>query len=249
MKPKVSIVVPVYNAKKYIKETIQSVEEQTYTDWELILVDDGSVDGTREYLQSISSEKIQVIFLSENKGVAYARNRGIEEAKGKYLTFIDADDIWQKEKVKSQINFVKNVKAAFSFTNYEFGDEQARGTGHIVKVPKTITYKEALKNTTIFTSTVMIDLELLKKDNIWMPEIKSEDTATWWKILKSGVVGYGLQENLVIYRRPAKSLSSNKLEAIRRIWNLYRKQEKIGKLKSTCYFIVWAFNSLKRRIL
>lgn len=249
MKPIVSIVVPVYNAREYIADTIQSVENQTYLDWELLLVDDGSTDGTREYLQTLTNIKMHVIFLPENKGVANARNRGIADAEGKYITFLDADDLWKKEKVKTQINFMESQHINFSFTNYEFGDEKAKGTGHIVKAPKIISYKQALKNTTIFTSTVMLNVDRLGKDMVKMPEIKSEDTATWWKILRLGIPGYGIQENLVTYRRPIKSLSSNKMQAINRIWNLYRKQEKIGLFKSSCYFICWAFHSLKRRVL
>jgi len=243
----VSIIVPVYNARKYIENTIRSVEEQTYENWELILVDDGSIDGTREYLKSLSSSKIRVFLLDINEGVANARNKGINAAKGQYIAFLDADDLWSKEKIKTQINFMKLENANFSFTNYEFGDENAIGTGKIVLVPKQITYKQALGNTTIFTSTVMLNIENLGKERIKMPKIKSEDTATWWRLLREGEIGYGLQENLVTYRRPKKSLSSNKIEAIRRIWNLYRKQEKLGILKSTCYFIKWFRNAIRRR--
>jgi teichuronic acid biosynthesis glycosyltransferase TuaG len=189
-----------------------------------------------------------VLFLPKNLGVANARNRGVAEAKGKYLAFIDADDLWHKDKVKTQVNFMETNHINFSFTNYEFANEQAIGSGHIVQVPETITYKQALRNTTIFTSTVMLNMERLGKDMIRMPEIKSEDTATWWKILRLGIPGAGIQENLVMYRRPEKSLSSNKMEAVRRIWNLYRKKEKIGRIKSTCYFISWAFTAFIRRI-
>lgn len=243
----VSIVVPIFNAKKYIEDTIHSIIEQTYENWELILVDDGSTDGTREYLEKLSSSQICVIMLDKNQGVANARNRGIEEAKGKYVAFLDADDLWGKEKIKTQVNFMELASINFSFTNYEFGDENAFGTGREVVVPQTITYKQALGNTTIFTSTVMLNISALGKEQIKMPNIKSEDTATWWRILRGGEIGYGIQENLVIYRRPQKSLSSNKIVAIQRIWNLYRKEEKIGFIKSACYFMGWLKNAIKRR--
>lgn len=249
MKAKVSIVVPVFNARKYIEETIRSVEQQTFSDWELILVDDRSTDGTREYLKTIENEKIHVFFLKENMGAAKARNKGIVEAEGKYLAFLDADDIWMPEKLEKQVKLMDEPYVNFSFTSYEFGTEEAKPTGHVAHVPSEITYKRALKNTTIFTSTVMFDIEFLGKDMIMMPDVKSEDTATWWKIMKLGISAYGLPENLVIYRRPQKSLSSNKFEALKRIWNLYRKQEKIGIARSSLYFICWAFNSTKRRIM
>lgn len=248
MKQTVSIVVPVYNAMKYIEETVNSVKKQTFTEWELIFVDDGSTDGTREYLKGIESDKIHVFFMKGNVGAAKARNKGIVEAQGSYIAFLDADDIWKPEKLEKQVKFMEQSHVNFSFTNYEFGTEEAEPTGHIVNVPEEITYKQALKNTTIFTSTVMFDIDFLGKDMIQMPDVKSEDTATWWKIMKLGISGYGIRENLVIYRRPKKSLSSNKFEAVKRIWNLYRKQEKIGFTKSVYYFICWGFNAVKRRI-
>ncbi len=248
MNDKVSIVVPVYNVKKYIRETVLSVMSQSYENWELILVDDVSTDGTREELETFKDSRVKVIYLNENRGAAHARNVGIRESDGRYLAFLDADDIWKEEKIKSQINFMKEKEIAFSFMNYEFGDEYANPSGHIVVVPESITYKQALKNTTIFTSTVMIDLAKLAKEQVMMPLIKSEDTATWWNILRDGVVGRGIRETLVIYRRPPKSLSSNKFAAIQRVWALYRKHEKFGHIKSACYFICWAFSAVKRRI-
>ncbi|MBO6088990.1 MAG: glycosyltransferase, partial [Lachnospiraceae bacterium] len=167
---------------------------------------------------------------------------------GRYIAFLDADDLWQKDKLEKQIAFMKEKNAAFCFTGYEFADEDAKPLGKIVKVPETISYNEALRNTTIFTSTVAFDMSVLSKEQIEMPHIKSEDTALWWKLLRTGVAAYGLNENLVYYRRPSKSLSSNKFEAIKRIWNLYRKQEKLSLAKSIVCFIGWAARAVGRRI-
>ena len=144
--------------------------------------------------------------------------------------------------------FMEETKAAFSFTGYEFADENGKGLGKIVRVPQTISYKEALKNTTIFTSTVMFDLEQIPKSELEMPQIKSEDTALWWRVLRGGRLAYGLDENLVKYRRAGKSLSSNKLEAIRRIWNLYRKAEGMSIASSAYHFCFWAVKAVRRRI-
>jgi len=118
-----------------------------------------------------------------------------------------------------------------------------------VKVPETLVYREALKNTTIFTTTVMFDTEKIDKTLLEMPIIKSEDTALWWKVLRNGYVAYGLNENLVKYRRVDNSLSSNKVEALRRIWNLYRKAEGMSVINSAWHFCFWAFTTFKRRIL
>ena len=250
--PVVSIVTPVYNVKKFIRETMDGVRAQTYEDWELLLVEDGSTDGTPEviqgYLEETGESRIRLIRQEKNGGAARARNRGVKEARGRYLAYVDADDLWAPEKLEHQLRFMAEKKATFCFTGYEFADENGKGTGKIVKVPETINYKEALKNTTIFTSTVMFDMEQIPKEELEMPVIKSEDTALWWKVLRSGRVAYGLNENLVKYRRAGKSLSSNKLEAIRRIWNLYRKAEGMSILSSCWHFCFWAIRAVKRRV-
>ncbi|MBR3040680.1 MAG: glycosyltransferase family 2 protein [Lachnospiraceae bacterium] len=250
MNEKVSIVVPVYNAEKYIEQTVQSVLTQTYSEWELILAENGSTDQTAEKLKEIESrdERIRVLFLGDNVGAAKARNEGVKEATGRYLAFLDADDLWDSSKLEKEVRFMKEKGAAFVFTGYEFGDEDAKPTGKVVRVPETLTYKQALKNTTIFTSTVLFDTEVIPKEKLKMPQIKSEDTALWWKILREGNTAYGLNENLVIYRRPSQSLSSNKVEALRRIWFLYRKWEKLNVFKSAWYFVNWAFRAVSRRI-
>lgn len=143
---------------------------------------------------------------------------------------------------------MREKDCAFCFTSYEFGDEQARGTGKVVKVPETLTFKQALPRTIIFTTTVLFDTEKIDKKLLVMPRVPSEDTATWWKILKAGYTAYGLNENLAIYRRPAKSLSSNKFVAVKRIWFLYRKQAQLSVWESAYYFVMWAVLAVWRRI-
>lgn len=246
---KVSIIIPVHNAKNYIDETVNSVLSQTENDWELILAENGSDDGTAEELErlSLTDERIRVLRLT-TKGAALARNEGLKASKGRYIAFLDADDLWKPEKLEKEIRFMQETNAAFAFTGYEFGDENAAPTGKIVHVPETLNHKQAMKNTTIFTSTVMFDTNLIDKEKLFMPNIKSEDTALWWSVLRQGYLAHGLNENLVLYRRPTKSLSSNKIEALRRIWNLYRKWEKLSFFKSCWYFINWAFRAVGRRI-
>ncbi|MBR5896907.1 MAG: glycosyltransferase family 2 protein, partial [Lachnospiraceae bacterium] len=229
-------------------DTVESVFAQEYGNIEIILCENNSTDSTREILKEMSDPRIKVLNLTDVSDAAGARNAGVKEADGRYIAFLDADDLWQKGKLKKQIAFMQEKNAAFCFTGYEFADEDARPLGKIVKVPETITYSEALKNTTIFTSTVVFDMSMLTKEQIEMPHIKSEDTALWWKLLRTGVAAYGLNENLVYYRRPSKSLSSNKFEAIKRIWNLYRKQEQLSLIKSIACFLGWAFRAVGRRI-
>ncbi|MBR5994317.1 MAG: glycosyltransferase family 2 protein [Lachnospiraceae bacterium] len=244
----VSIIVPLYNAEKFIWETVQSVINQTYKDFELLLVDDCSTDRSLAAAEAINDSRVRVIRQEQNAGAYAARNRGLSEAKGRYIAFLDADDKWEPTKLEDTLKFMEEKGAGFVFTSYEFADEKCVGTGKVVRVPETITYKQALSNTTIFTSTVLIDREKVADELINMPNIKSEDTATWWQILRAGHTGYGLDKNLVKYRRSAGTLSSNKIEALRRIWNLYRKAAGLSVVSSAAHFVVWAFKAVARRI-
>ncbi len=249
----ISIIVPVYKAEKYIEKTLYAIFAQTYENWEAVLVVDGQVDDSEQIIREVTAregmeEKVQILIRGENQGAAKARNMGVEHAKGRYITYLDADDFWVKEKLEKELKFIQEKKVGFVFAGYEFGDEEANPTGKIVHVPETLKYKEALKNTTIFTTTVMFDTTIIPKELLVMPEVKSEDTALWWKILRQGYTAYGLDENLAIYRRPPKSLSSNKVEAIRRIWNLYRKEEKLSLVYSFYNFCFWAVRAVYRRV-
>lgn len=249
----VSIIVPVYNAGAYIEETIAMVCAQSYPRWELILVDDCSVDDSRERIRAQAErsgykEKLRLIEKSRNEGAAAARNTGIEAARGRYIAFLDADDVWKRDKLQKELAFMKKKDAAFVFTAYEFGDEAARPTGKVVQVPESLTYREALSRTVIFTTTVLLDTDKTGKELIRMPLVESEDSATWWKILRNGYTAYGLNEVLAVYRRPAASLSSNKLKAIRRIWNLYRRQEKLSLPYSLYNLFFWAVRATLRRL-
>lgn len=247
----ISIIVPVYNAEKFLKDTIKTEEEQTYTKWELIFVNDCSKDKSSEIIEKTIKEnnKIKLINLKQNSGAAVARNTGIDNAKGQYIAFLDADDLWNKEKLEKQIKYMKEKECAFSFTGYEFANEDGIGNGKIVNVPNTISYKQALKNTTIWTSTVMFDVKKLGKELIQMPNVKrGQDTATWWKVLKKIDYAYGINEILSYYRRTNESLSANKIKALKRTWNLYRNVEHLNIFYSFYNFCWYIVNAIKRRI-
>lgn len=247
----ISIIIPVYNAEKFLKETIESVEKQTYKNWELILVNDCSQDDSVKIIEEKIKEndKIRLINLKENSGAAIARNTGIMEAKGRYIVFIDSDDKWSSKKLEVQINFMKENDCAFSFTSYEFADENCIGNGKVVHVPKKINYRQALKNTTIWTSTVMFDVEKLGKELIQMPNVRrGQDTATWWKVLKQIDYAYGIDEVLSYYRRAGQTLSSNKAKALKRTWHLYRNVEHLNVFYSFYNFCWYCFNAVRRRV-
>ncbi|MCR5746167.1 MAG: glycosyltransferase family 2 protein [Lachnospiraceae bacterium] len=272
----ISVIIPVYNCARYISETLDSViaQRSINDNWklEIIVVDDGSTDETldsiRDYVNrknlsasfTVSEEEKHIvnyvnrepitIKLIQNrlkKGAAGARNTGIKEASGRYIAFIDADDKWRPGKLSKQIELMKDTGIPFSFTGYEFADENCVGTGKIAKVPEKIYYRQALKNTTIFTSTVMLDMLKLEKEDIYFPYIESEDTANWWKILKKTISATGLKEPLTLYRRSKNTLSSNKLVGIKRIWNLYMNEGLSVPYSMVC-FVFFAFNAVKRRL-
>lgn len=244
----VSVVVPVHNCEKYIAETVKSILTQTYLDFEVIFVDDKSTDNSKSILEGFKDPRITVTGTDEESGAYAARNKGVAMARGEYIAFLDSDDIWDREKLSKTLAHMKKNDAAFVFTGYEFADENAVGTGKIVRVPEKLTYNQALPRTVIFTSTVMFDMSKLSKEDIKMPNVKSEDTATWWRILRSGITAYGLDESLVLYRRSSNTLSSNKVEAVRRIWNLYRNVEHLSLVKSCICFVGWGFGAVTRRL-
>lgn len=247
----VSIIIPVYNASRFLEETINSIQEQTYSNWEAIFIDDCSSDNSYDIIKQYqkNDKRIKVIKNKINNGVAISRNNGIDYAKGEYLCFLDADDKWHPKKLEKQINFMQELNCEFSFTGYQFANEKCNPNGKIVSVPDKINYQQALKNTTIWTSTVMFDMNKLSKEDIYMPNIKrGQDTATWWKVLKKIKYAYGLNEVLSYYRRTNDSLSANKLTALKRTWNLYRNVEHLNILSSFYNFCWYCFNAVRRRI-
>ena len=180
-----------------------------------------------EMFTGAGGQPVMLLQKQKNEGAARARNTGLDMAQGRYIAFLDADDVWYPKKLEREMRFMREKEAGFVFTAYEFGDSQARPTGRVVHVPEQLTYRQALSRTVIFTTTVLFDRKRIPDRLLRMPAVASEDTATWWQILREGYTAWGLNEVLAVYRRPAKSLSSNKAEAVRRIWNLYRRQEKL----------------------
>lgn len=247
----VSIIVPVYNAEKYIDFTIKSVIEQSYNNWELILIDDCSMDKSKEIIEKYSRKDKRIKYFKQknNSGPALARNYGIELATGRYICFIDADDLWEKDKIKKQIKFMKERKCAFSYHSYVFADENGIPSEKKVIAKEKLSYKEALKNNIISTITVMFDLKKIDKELIKMPNLKYvEDTATWWKILRNGYIAYGISNVFSIYRRIPNSNSSNKFKTQKYLWNLYRKEEKLSIFSSMYCLFMKNINAILRRI-
>lgn len=246
--PLVSVITPTYNAAKFIKSTIDSVKSQTYPHWELILVDDCSADPTVDIISAeLKDPRIQLIKLSENGGAAVARNTGIALAKGRYIAFLDSDDLWLPQKLEKQVRFMQEKNIAFSFSEYGVIREDGSDTRSVVKIPSQIDYRGLLKNTIIGCLTVMLDTE--KLGVIQMPNIRTrQDTALWLQLLKKGHIAYGIQEELSKYRKVGGSISSNKWRAAQKTWRMYRDIERLGLIRSAWCFSHYAWNAIKKNV-
>jgi len=245
----VSIITPSYNSSKFIEECVASVLLQSYTNWELLIVDDCSKDNSRDLLTNLAEkeDRIKLTFLDENIGAAKARNIAIRNAKGKYISFLDSDDVWQKDKLEKQIKFMEGNDIAFSFTSYTPISEDGTISFSEIVAPTEIGYSSYLKNTIIGCLTVIIDKE--KVGNFEMPIIKSShDMALWLLIMKRGFTAYGLNESLAKYRIVSTSNTANKWCAANDVWRVYRQFEKLSFFYSIWCFLNYAFNAIIRRI-
>ena len=246
----VSIITPVFNCEKHLSKTIESVISQTYKNWELLLVDDCSPDKSSKIIKKYQKKdkRVKYIKLNKNSGAAAARNTALENSEGRFIAYLDSDDLWKKSKIEKQINYMLKNNYAFTCTDYEKIDEEDNKL-KIVKIPKKVDYNLFLRNTIIQTVGVMVDTKITGKEVLKMPNIRRrQDAATWAQILKSGYDCYEVPETLSCYRVVKNSLSSNKIKAVKTNWYWYRKIEKLSFFK-TCYcFMGYAFNAVKKRI-
>lgn len=245
----VSIITPVYNSDKFISETIQSILNQSYTNFELIVIDDYSKDNTVEIVKTFSEKdsRVKLIQLELNSGAAGARNIGLENSKGRFIAFCDCDDIWFENKLEYQIHFMLEKSIPISFTSYQLINEKGESMNKVINAIDKITYLEYLKNTIIGMSTSIIDTSLVKE--IRFENIRTrQDTMLWITLLKRGYVAYGIKEVLVKYTVRSNSISANKFKAASKVWDLYYNMEKMGLFKSSYYFLFYAFNAIKKRL-
>ena len=222
---------------------------QTYQTWEMIIVDDCSSDDSAKYIKNLikNEDRITLIALEKNVGAAQARNKALEVTKGRYIAFLDSDDMWLPEKLEKQLDFMQKKNYAFTFTSYIPMSEDGTEEYSVISVPIEIAYTGYCKNTIIGCLTVMIDKE--KTGDFLMPNIKSShDMALWLLIMKRGFKAYGLNEILAKYRLVATSNTSKKYKAVMDVWKVYREIEKLSLLKSSWYFINYIFNAIKKRI-
>ena len=238
--PLISIVTPSYNSANYIAETIASIQQQTITNWELLIIDDCSQDDTVHIVNRIAEtdSRITCYPLLENQGPAHARNRGIEKARGTYLTFIDADDLWFPHFLECSLQ--KAQKHPFVFSSYQRLDEELKPYLTDFIVPEKVSYTDVLKSNAISCLTAFIDISQLGKYE--MPLIKKrQDMGLWLQYLKKTDYAYGIQEPLAVYRIRRNSLSRNKKSLLKYQWKLYREIAKLSVFESAYYMFCWAY--------
>lgn len=239
----VSIIMPVFNSEKYLSDAVNSIIAQTYNNWELMLIDDNSSDKSvhiAKQFEAIDS-RIHVIFLNSNSGAAVARNTGIAIATGKYIAFLDADDLWMPDKLDHQVHFMENSGIALSCTWYKTIAADGTDLNSIVKAGPHINYKQLLKNNTIGCLTAMYNVAVCGKQ--LMPLIrKRQDYGLWLNILKKGHTAACIPSVLAAYRTGANSLSQNKLGVLKYNWELLRKHQNLSFLASAYYFCCYLWN-------
>ena len=245
----VSIIMPSYNAARFIGESINSVLLQTYSNWELLIVDDCSKDNSVEVVRKFANiDKRVVLFsLEKNVGAAAARNVAIEHAQGQYIAFLDSDDVWEEYKLEKQLAFMKQYSYVFTFSNYYVMEENGKKTENIVKVPSSLSYHQYLRNTIIGCLTVIIDRQ--QTGDFKMPLIKSShDMALWLLIMKRGSKAYGLKDVLAGYRLVSTSNTAKKWKAAKDVWKVYREMEGLSVLYAADCFCGYAINAVLKRI-
>lgn len=242
----VSVITPLHNSAAYISETIESVLAQTYQAWELIIVDDVSTDQSVQIVEAFVERdaRIKLIKLEENSGAAVARNTAIKAASGRYIAFLDSDDLWLPDKLDKQLAFMRMHGHPFTFSAYSRIDEQGQPLG-LVGVPDKVSYRQMLKTSVIGCLTAMYDTAYFGK--VYMPLIrKRQDYGLWLKLLKLVEHAHGLQKPLGLYRVRRDSISSNKLNTSTYNWRLYRDVENLSFLSSCYYFSHYAVRGVLR---
>jgi teichuronic acid biosynthesis glycosyltransferase TuaG len=235
----VSIVMPCFMNERFVGDAIESVIAQTYRNWELIVVDDASKDQSRAvvgaYVQKDS--RIMLLKLRRNSGPAVARNTAIAAARGRYIAFLDADDLWMPHKLEAQLSFMQSHQVALSYSDFKIIDAQGKQADIIRRAPDRLDYASLLKENQIGCLAAIYDTQVLGK--CYMPEIrKRQDYGLWLQILKQGHVAKKAPGVLARYRISNLSVSSNKLGLIRYNYQLFREVEKFSFVRSV-YYVAW----------
>ena len=240
----VSIITPSYNSGKFISEAIQSIIDQSYNNWGLIIVDDCSTDNSWEIIKgyALNDDRIKYFKLNNNSGSGIARNKAISKASGKYMAFLDSDDLWHKDKLQIQIGIMKKKNISFSHTSFGYIDERGnkiKGTFHVGNKP--VTYNSLLKRTEISCLTAIYNADSIGK--FYMSKHRrKQDYALWLSILKSGINSYGLDVELAYYRQVKNSATSKKYNLILKHFTFLKDTQDFNTIEALYYTFYWMIN-------
>lgn len=243
----ISIITPCYNAELYISQAIQSVLAQTYSDWELIIVDDGSKDKTASIIRQFAEQDNRIKYFKTERpsgSPTLPRNIGVEHAQGRYIAFLDSDDAWMPNKLEKQLKLFEDEQTAIVFSDYEKMSEDGKRNNRIVKAPREVDYKHLLRSNVIGCLTAIYDTEKVGK--MFFPHHAHEDYILWLSILKKGYMARNTGTVEALYRVRLSSVSSNKIRVLSWQWDIYRNVEKVGLLKSVYYFIHYAYKAYRK---
>lgn len=247
VKDLVSVIIPVYNAERFLEKTLKSIINQTYKNIEIVLVDDCSKDSSAEIIRRFMSDQLYIAYHLQdmNRGAGAARNKALELAKGQYVAFLDSDDVWLPQKIERQIALMKEKKTGFSYAAIEMIDENGKQIKSKRNIKETCDYKYLLRNTIIATSTVVIDRTIL--GDFRMPLRRGgQDYATWLMLLRNGELAHGINEVLCEYRVAGGSLSSNKFKSIKQVWEIQTQAEQIRMIDVVLNISGFIVNALKK---
>lgn len=240
--PLVSVIMPAYNMAAFIEEAIASVQSQSISDWELIVIDDCSRDSTREIVGAMAQKDPRIRFLcnEENMGVAKTRNRGMELFRGKYVAFLDSDDYWMPNMLEEMVRRAEETGADIVYCSYKLVDEQGKKVCNDFLVPPETTFEESIVRSVITCSTVLVTAELAR-ENRFPTDMYHEDIAMWFRILREGGVARGVAQVLAAYRQRSDSRSAGKLVSARRRWTIYRHHLKLPVAKCLMTMVQYGF--------
>ena len=246
----ISIITPCYNAEKYIVQTIESVLCQTRTDWEMLVVDDCSTDGTADIVLQYAKDDPRIKYfktVNPSGSPTLPRNIGIENATGRYIAFLDSDDVWLPTKLEEQIgSFHKNEEASIVFSYYEKMNEDGMRSDRVVKSPKSVRYADLLYGNVLGCLTGMYDT--YKVGKVFMRDIGHEDYVLWLDVLRCGGLAVNTNNVQALYRVRTTSVSSNKLQAFKWQWNIYRNVEYLSIFKAIRCFVAYAFKGFLKSL-
>jgi teichuronic acid biosynthesis glycosyltransferase TuaG len=251
--PTVSVITPVFNAGKWLPETLNSVHNQTFQGWEHILVDDLSTDGSVELIEAAMAQdaRIRLVRLETNGGPAQARNRALEIARGRYIAFLDADDLWLNGKLEQCLQFMQDNQHPFVFHAFRYLSSDGKRVGSVVKGPRKLNLRTLhIRRGTGDCMSMVIDTNQIT--NFRFPKVGNqylhEDWAAWLSIVRQGFTGHLLDRDLGRYRQSGASRNSSKLNAAMKTWRLYHEYEKLPWFTATTYWSLYAFNSLRLQL-